>query len=168
MAGEIVNKVAQSGLINFDLSEVYPKCERVELDIKDQLWQGIALKEKEFRSYVNTTDWSVYKDKAVAIFCSADAIIPSWAFMLLAVALQPHVTYLAFGNRADLEKVICVDTIQKMNMADLLDARVIIKGCADIPNPTFALTEITKKLTPVVKSLMFGEACSTVPLFKKK
>ncbi|MBL4623786.1 MAG: DUF2480 family protein [Flavobacteriales bacterium] len=168
MEGEIVNKVANSALINLDLSEIYPKAERVQLDIKEQLWEGIALKEKNFREFVSSTDWSQYESKCVAIHCSADAIIPSWAYMLLTVALEPHACHIAFGSLEELEKVICIYTIEHINLSVFEAQRVIIKGCADIPNPEFALVELTKKLTPVVKSLMFGEACSTVPLYKKR
>ena len=168
MADEIVNKVANSKLVNLDLSEFYPKNERIQLDIKDQLWEGIALKEKDFREFISTNDWSQYQDKCVAIQCSADAIIPSWAYMLLAVSLESFTTHIAFGDLIELEKVICINTIDSIALDEYLDQRVIIKGCADIPNPEFALVELTKKLTPVVRSLMFGEACSTVPLYKKK
>ena len=168
MADEIVNKVANSVLVNLDLSEVYPKMERIQLDIKDQLWEGIALKEKDFREFISANDWSQYENKCVAIQCSADAIIPSWAYMLLTVSLQPYARYIAFGGLNELEEVICIDTINSLQLDTFQDQRVIIKGCADIPNPEFALVELTKKLTPVVKSLMFGEACSTVPLYKKK
>ncbi|MBL4651938.1 MAG: DUF2480 family protein [Flavobacteriales bacterium] len=168
MEDGIVNKVANSTLINLDLSEVYPKIERVQLDIKDQLWEGIALKEKDFREFISTTDWSKYENKCVAIHCSTEAIIPSWAYMLLTVSLDPYANHIAFGSLDELEKVICIQTINQLNIATYTDQRVIIKGCADIPNPEFALVELTKKLTPVVKSLMFGEACSTVPLYIKK
>ena len=168
MADEIVNKVANSKLVNLDLSDFYPKNERIQLDIKDQLWEGIALKEKDFREFISTNDWSQYQDKCVAIQCSADAIIPSWAYMLLAVSLESFATHIAFGDLIELEKVICINTIDSIALDEYLDQRVIIKGCADIPNPEFALVELTKKLTPVVRSLMFGEACSTVPLYKKK
>ena len=168
MADEIVNKVANSKLVNIDLSEFYPKNERIQLDIKDQLWEGIALKEKDFREFVSTNDWSQCQDKCVAIQCSADAIIPSWAYMLLAVSLEPFATHIAFGDLIELEKVICINTVDSIALDEYLDQRVIIKGCSDIPNPEFALVELTKRLTPIVKSLMFGEACSTVPLYKKK
>jgi hypothetical protein len=168
MVDQVVNKVANSSLINLDLSDFYPKNERVQIDIKDQLWQGIALKEKDFRAFIASNDWSLYENKSVAIHCSADAIIPSWAYMLIAVAVEPFARNITFGNLNDLEKVICIDTINGIELGPFQDERVIIKGCADIPNAEFALVALTKKLTPVVKSLMFGEACSTVPLYKKK
>lgn len=163
----IINKVANSGLIPLDLGEFYPKNERVIFDLKANLWQGIALREKEFRMFVSDNDWAQYQDKFVAITCSEDAIIPSWAYMLLTVSLEPFAKLITYGNLGDLEKVICIQTISELNIDGYIDQRVIVKGCSNIPNQEMALVELTKRLKPVVKSLMFGEACSTVPLYKK-
>lgn len=165
---EIVNKVAQSGLINLNLEEIYPKGNRVIYDLKQNLWQEIALKEKDFRTFIKEHDWSVYKGKYVGVTCSADAIVPVWAYMLLTTALQPHAELIVFGDEEDLEKEICSNFIQNMDLEPYKDQRVIVKGCAAIPNQELAMVELTKKLMPVTKSLMFGEACSTVPLHKRK
>lgn len=165
---EIINKVQQSGLITIDLEELYPKGERVEYDIAQNLWQGLALKEKDFREFISTNDWSVYKDKYVAVFCSADAIVPTWAFMLLSAALQPYAKKIVFGSKEELEKNIFSDLISSLNENNYKDARVVIKGCSDLPVPLSAYVDLTNKLLPVVKSLMFGEPCSTVPIYKKK
>lgn len=165
---EIINKVQQSGLITIDLEELYPKGERVEYDIAQNLWQGLALKEKEFREFISANNWSVYKEKYVAIHCSADAIIPTWAFMLLSSALQPYAKKIVFGTKEDLEKNIFAELISAIDENKYKDARVVIKGCSDLPVPVSAYVDLTNKLLPVVKSLMFGEPCSTVPIFRKK
>lgn len=165
---EILNKIANSGLITIDLEDLYPKGERVSYDIAQNLWQGLALKEKDFREFIKTNDWSVYQDKYVAIHCSADAIVPTWAFMLLSTALQPFAKKIIFGSLEELENNLFSEVISNIKAEDYVDARVIIKGCSNLPVPTSAYVELTNKLLPVVKSLMFGEPCSTVPLYKKK
>jgi len=168
MADEIINKVAQSGLITIDLEDYYPKGERVIYDIAQNLFQGLALKEKEFREFISKNDWAVYKDKYVAIICSADAIIPTWAYMLITNAISPYAIKVIFGDTETLETILFSEAINKINTEQFRDARVVIKGCGNLPVPVSAYVELTNKLLPVAKSVMFGEACSTVPVFKKK
>lgn len=165
---EIVNKVAQSGLISFDLEKFYPQGERVLIDIKENLWQGIALKEKDFRAFIKENDWSDYQDKYVAIICSEDAIIPTWAYMLMASALNGIAKKVVFGNLENLENEIFIEVINNLDLSEFEDKRVIVKGCSNLPIPTNSYVKLTEKLIPVVKNLMFGEACSSVPLYKKK
>ena len=165
---EIINKVAQSGLVEFNLEEYYPEGERVLFDIKDQLFQGLILREKDFREFVKSKDWSLYKDQYVALVCSADAIVPTWAYMLLATALEPFAKKIVFGDLKTLETVLFNEALSKINPADYSDQRVVIKGCSNLPVPESAYVEITRLLRPVVKSIMYGEPCSTVPLYKKK
>ena len=167
MAEEIVNRVARSGLITLDLEEYYPEGERVLYDIKDNLWQGIALKEKDFREFVKENDWSVYKGKYVALYCSVDAIVPTWAYMLLATKISPYSKRVVFGNKQELESLLFEEAISKINPEDFQDARVVIKGCSNKEVPTSAYIKLTEMLQPVAKVLMYGEPCSTVPLWKK-
>ncbi len=164
---DIVNKVANSGLVTIDLGELYPPGERVLLDIKDQLFQGLILREKDFREFIKTHDWSQYKDKYVALTCSADAIIPDWAWMLLASALEPFARKIVFGTTEVLETVLFEEVLSKFDIEPYRDARVVIKGCGDKPVPKTAYIELTRKLRPVVKSIMYGEPCSTVPVYKQ-
>jgi len=164
----IENKIAESGLITIDLEDFYHKGERILFDIKDQLFRGVILREKDFREFVKTHDWSQYQHKNIAFTCSADAIIPTWAYMLLAVSIEPFANRYVFGNLEILETVLFNDALQKINAEQYKDVRVIIKGCGDIPIPVSAYVEITHKLSPYVKSLMFGEACSNVPIYKRK
>lgn len=168
MEGEIVNKVAQSGLITIDLEELYTQGERVLLDIRDRLFQGLILREKDFREFVSTHDWSQYKDKYVAITCSADAIVPVWAYMLLTVNLEPYTKRIVFGELETLEMVLYNEALTKLDIAQYKDARIVIKGCSNLPVPKAAYVELTRLLRPVAKSIMYGEPCSTVPLYKAK
>ena len=163
-----VNKVAQSGLVTLDPAVFYPEGERVVYDIKDNLFQGLMLREKDFREFVKGHNWAQYNGKNVAVYCSADAIVPAWAYMLLANRLAPYAREVVFGDADVLETVLFVKGIAKLNVEDYRDQRIVIKGCGDVPVPVSAYVELTKKLTPVVKSLMFGEPCSTVPIYKKK
>ncbi|PZR03128.1 MAG: hypothetical protein DI539_26705 [Flavobacterium psychrophilum] len=167
MENEIVNRVNQSQLVTFDLEELYTPGERVLLDIKDQLFQGMILKEKDFRDFIKATDWSVYKNKFVAITCSVDAIIPTWAFMLLTIALQSHASKIVFGNIDDLENQIFHDTLSTIDYETYRDAKIVIKGCSKVHVPVAVYVEATNKLKPFAASIMFGEPCSTVPLYKK-
>ena len=167
MADEIVNRVASSGLITFNLEDLYPEGERVLYDIKDNLWQGIALKEKDFREFVKDHDWSVYKDKYVALHCSVDAIVPTWAYMLLTTKLQPYARKVIFGDLAQLETFLFEERLAALNPEDYRDTRVVVKGCSDKSVPPEAYVKLTALLQPVVKALMYGEPCSTVPLYKK-
>lgn len=167
MEGEIINRVANSGLITFNLEDLFPEGERVLYDIKENLWQGIALKEKDFRAFVKEHDWSVYQDQFVAIHCSIDAIVPTWTYMLLATKLAPFAKKIVFGTLAELETQLFEDALSTVNVEDYKDARVVIKGCSDKEVPASAYVRITALLQPVAKILMYGEPCSTVPLYKK-
>ena len=167
MAEEIINRVAKSGLITLNLEEFYPEGERVLYDIKDNLWQGIALKEKEFRAFVKENDWSVYEGNFVALTCSEDAIVPTWAYMLLATKLAPHAKRVIFGDLSTLEDLLFEEALTKINPADYEDARVVIKGCSGKAVPPSAYIKLTEMLMPYAKIIMYGEPCSTVPLYKK-
>lgn len=167
MTDRIVNKVAESGLISLDLEQWYPKQEIALFDIKDYLFMGLIVKEKEFRESLKQADWSLYKGKAVAITCSADAIIPVWAHMLLSSYLQPVCSDLYMGTEQELLKHLFLKNIDAADLASYTDQRVIVKGCGDTPIGEFAFAEITKRLLPIVKTLMYGEPCSTVPVYKK-
>lgn len=164
----IVNKVAQSGLMSFDLAEFYPAGERVLYDIKDNLFHGLMLKEKDFREFVKTHDWASYTGKHIAIICSTDAIVPTWAYMLLASRLAPYAATVVFGNLDLLETVLFQKALDKLDLEKYRDQRIVIKGCGDIAVPTSAFVEITAKLEGLAKSIMYGEPCSTVPIFKRK
>lgn len=165
---EIINRVANSKLVTFDLEEIYPEGERVLFDIKDWLFQELILKEKDFRVFVKNHDWSQYKNKFVAITCSVDAIIPSWAFMLVAAELTPFANKVVVGNLELLETVIYQELISFLDLKDFANKPIILKGCADKPIPNTAYAMLIQKLQPIAKSLLFGEACSTVPLYKSK
>lgn len=164
----IVNRVAQSGLISFDLAELSPKGERVLYDIKENLFHGLILREKDFREFVKTHDWSQYAGKHVAVTCTADAIVPTWAYMLLASKMAPHAASIVFGDLAALEATLFHNALAGYDLERFRNERVVIKGCGDIPVPESAFVEITTKLTGIAKSIMYGEPCSTVPVFKRK
>ena len=168
MEETIINKVNQSGLLQIDLEELKPKGDRVLFDLAPLLYMGLALREKEFRSFVSEHDWSQYDQKHVAIACSVDAIIPTWAFMLLSVHLSPYVSTIVFGDLVELEKVLFQKMIANLPTSDFEGARVVVKGCSKESIPTDAYVQLSHKLRPIVKSLFFGEPCSTVPLFKRK
>jgi hypothetical protein len=164
----IVNRVAQSPLITFDLEDYYHRGERILFDMKDFLYNEMILKEKEFRDKISAVNWDYYKDKNVAVTCSVDAIIPTWAFMLIASKLSPIAHLVIFGNIPMLENALFFNSLKKVNPEEFRDKKVIVKGCGKFPVPEYAYVEITRLLTPVVSSLMYGEACSTVPVFKRK
>ena len=164
----IINKVAQSGLVTLDPAQFYAPGERVVYDIKDNLFHGLMLREKDFREFVKTHDWAQYQDKNIAITCTADAIVPAWAYMLLANRLAPYARQVVFGDADVLETVLFVKEVVALDVEQYRDQRVVIKGCGDVPVPVSAYVELTQKLTPVAKSLMFGEPCSTVPIYKRK
>jgi len=168
MANEIINRVATSQLITIDLEDFYPKGERVVLDIKNWLYHELILKETDFREYLKNHDWSQYQNKYVALTCSSDAIIPSWAFMLISTYISPFSKKVVVGNFTTLETSIFQDIINSIPVDDYLEKPVIIKGCSNKPIPETAYLQLIEKLQPIVKSIMFGEACSTVPLFKKQ
>lgn len=168
MSDEIVNKIATSGLITLDLEDYYPKEEIVVFDLKPHLFMELILKEKDFRATLQQLDWTVYQDKVVAVTCTVDAIIPMWAYMLVATYLQPVAKDVIFGNEQAARQQLFLQNITAIPASDYTDQRVVIKGCGDVPIGEFAYLEITKKLRPVAKSIMYGEPCSTVPIFKKK
>jgi len=164
---EIVNKVAASGLVTINLEEFYPAGDRVSIDLAEQLWQGLALREKDFRSWIQTHDWSQYQGKHVAVFCSVDAIIPAWAFMLVASALSDYAVTVVQGNRNELEEVLFRNVVDGLDLTVYQDKRCVVKGCSNLPVPQSAYTHLVVRLRPVVRSIMFGEPCSTVPVYKR-
>lgn len=164
---EIVNRVNQSGLTQIDLESLRIPGERVFFDIAPNLFMGLALKEKDFRAFLSAHEWSNYAGKHVAIGCEADAIIPMWAFMLVSTHLQPFAKTIVFGNLVDLDAKLFQDAINQIDLLELQDARVVIKGCSKESVPTDAYVQLSLRLQPVVKSIFFGEPCSTVPLFKR-
>ncbi|MGB5480660.1 MAG: DUF2480 family protein [Eudoraea sp.] len=165
---EIVNRVAQSKLLTFDLEDYYPAGKRVLLDIKEWLYEEIILKEKDFRAHVANHDWEQYSDAYVALYCSTEAIIPGWAYMLVSTKLQPYAKKVVLGSLEDLETTLFQAIIEDLDISDFKDKPVIIKGCSNKPVPPNAYLWATIKLQPVAKSIMYGEACSSVPLFKRK
>ena len=168
MSDEIVNKISNSKLVNIDLEEFYPEGERVLFDIKDWLFNGIILKEKDFRTSVKNHNWSQYNNAYVALSCSEDAIIPSWAYLLLASELAAFAKKVIVGNLELLETVLFQEVIQNLNIDLFKDKPIIIKDCAHKPIPSSAFTMLIQKLQPIAKTIMYGEACSTVPLYKRK
>ena len=169
MSDEIVNKVAESGLITIDLEKYLPlKEEIVVFDLKDFLFMGMILKEKDFREALKKHDWEKYRNRNVAITCSADAIIPVWAYMLVTSYLQPVAKETLVGTEAEVYKAIFLRNISSINAAEFSDKRIVLKGCGETPIDDFAYAEATRKLLPVAKSIMYGEPCSTVPVYKKK
>jgi len=168
MAEEIINRVANSKLKTVDLEDFYPKGQRILFDISDWLMEGLVLREKDFRNYVSEHDWSQYKDCYVALHCSTDAIVPDWAYMLISVQLQEYSKLTVIGNLETLESILFANIISKLNISEFKDLPVIIKGCSNKPVPANALVLLTQKLKPITKSIMFGEACSFVPLYKQK
>lgn len=168
MSEVFVNKVAESGLISFDLEEYYPKGDIKLFDLKGYLFMELILKEKDFRAALQTTDWEQYKGSNVAITCSADAIIPMWANMLVASYLQPYAAQVVFGDEKKLISTLLLKNLAAVKGEEYTDSRVVVKGCGDLDIPEAAYVEITNILRPYVKSIMYGEPCSTVPIFKKK
>ena len=168
MPEEIINKVAQSGLYTLDLEDYYPREEIVVFDLKPLLFMEMILKEKEFRAALQTIGWSRYQDKILAVTCTADAIIPSWAYMLVAVQAQPYVKDLYLGDRETALREIFLANLRAIDITEFSDKRVVVKGCGDLSVGGFAYLEIARRLRPVAKSILYGEACSNVPIFKKK
>lgn len=168
MSTEIINRVANSKLTTFDLEDFYPSGERVLFDIKEWLLEGLVLRETVFREKALEHDWSQYNGAYVALTCSTDAIIPAWAYMLLATHLNPYAKKTVIGDLHTLETILYTEIISKMDLSNLKDKPVIIKGCSHKPVPENAYLLLIEKLQPLVKSLLYGEACSSVPLYKKK
>ncbi|RMG16702.1 MAG: DUF2480 family protein [Bacteroidetes bacterium] len=164
--GEIVNRIAQSPLITFRLEQYRPEGERVVLDIKDQLFQGLILREKDFRQFIKTHDWSQYQDQYVAITCSADAIVPLWAYMLLAVQLQPYAKHFVFGSTEALETELYRQALDQIDFSQFEGKPVVVKGCSEVEVPVAVYVEVARRMRPYVKKLSFGEPCSTVPLYR--
>jgi hypothetical protein len=169
MADEIINKVAQSPLITLDLETYYPKEPIVLFDIKLYLFRELIIKEKEFRESLSRLDWTLYQNKIVAVSCSADAVIPVWAYMLIASYLQPVAKEVFFGDeQSALRQMVIKKMDSTVDVNEFSNKRVVVKGCGEQPIGEFAYLEITKRLMPVAKSIMYGEACSTVPIYKTK
>jgi hypothetical protein len=167
MSENIINRVENSKLLQVSLDEFYPEGERVLFDIKGFLKDEIALIEKEFRATIKATNWEDYKGKYVGIVCSADAIVPLWAFMLVASHLQPYAKKVVFGNKQDLEKAIFSTIFSEIDFTIYQDATIIVKGCGKFPIPESVVVDFSVQLQKVAKSIMFGEACSAVPLYKR-
>lgn len=163
---EIKNKIAESGLVNFDLSQLVPKGKRIGIDLKDFLFEELILKEKDFREEIANINSDDYKDSYVYIYNSADAIVPLWAYFLLTAKLTETAKKIVYGNREDLEVLLMHNAVQTYDFTEMMGKRVLVKGCSDESIPENAYIELVQQLKPIVKSLMFGEACSNVPIFK--
>jgi hypothetical protein len=168
MENIIINKVTESALTTIDLEDFFPKGETAVFDMKDHLFMGLILKEKDFRAALLNHDWEQYRDKNVAVTCTADAIIPMWAYMLVASNLQPVAKEILFTEEKNLLPSLLLKNLSTIKGEEYTDKRVVVKGCGDQPIPESAYVEITNKLRPYVKSIMYGEPCSTVPIFKRK
>ncbi|RYZ27408.1 MAG: DUF2480 family protein [Sphingobacteriales bacterium] len=168
MSEAIVNKVAQSGLITLNLEDHLPKGETATFDLKEHLFMGLILKEKDFREALKNIDWTIYSGKNVAITCTADAIIPLWTYMLVTTYLQPVAKEVYVGTAEEMHKHLFLQNIAAIDATTFADKRIVVKGCGDVPVGAFAYAELTKHLLPHVKSIMYGEPCSTVPVYKKK
>lgn len=168
MEEEIVNKVAQSALITLDPADFYPKEEIAVFDLKDYLFMEQILKEKDYREALKIFDWNVYANKTVAITCSVDAIIPLWAYMLAVTYIEPFAKDIFFGTEKEVFNILFLKNLQQINPQEFEGKRVVVKGCGDKKIPETAYVEIAKILRPVAKSIMYGEPCSTVPIFKRK
>ncbi|TGV01955.1 DUF2480 family protein [Flavivirga rizhaonensis] len=168
MKDEIINRIANSKLITIDLEDYYPKGQRVLFDIKDWLFDGFVLREKDFRRQALEFDWIQYQDSYIALTCSSDAIIPGWAYMLLSIHLEPFAKKIVIGDLETLESSIYQDILNQLDITEFKDKPVIIKGCSKKPVPQNAYIMLANKLKPHAKSIMYGEACSSVPLYKNK
>ncbi len=168
MSGEIINRVANSKLVTIDLEDFYLPGKRVAWDIAPWLYEGLVLREKEFREKAAAYDWSQYRNCFVALHCSTDAIVPGWAYLLLSLHLSPYASKVAVGSLHELESILFAETLQDLSVEEYADKLVIIKGCSHKPVPQNAYVLLAQKLRPVAKSIMYGEACSSVPLYKKR
>lgn len=168
MDAPIVNKVAESGLITIDPASFLPKGETAVFDLKDYLFMGLILKEKDFREALKNLDWEQYRDRNVALTCTADAIIPVWAYMLVASYMEPVAKEIVMGDEEQLKRQLFLKNLAAIDPRQYINQRIVVKGCGDIPIGDFVYMELTKILRPVVKSIMYGEPCSTVPVYKAK
>ena len=168
MSGEIINKVNESALITLNLEDYYPKEKVAVFDLKDYLFMGLILKEKDFREALKNLDLIPFTGYTVAVTCSADAVIPIWAYMLVASYLEPVSKEVVFGTEAEVIKAILLKNIAAMDKSEFTDKRVVVKGCGDLPIGESAYLQATSQLRSVAKSIMYGEPCSTVPIFKRK
>jgi hypothetical protein len=168
MNDPIVNKVAESGLITIDPEKYYPREETALFDLKDFLFMGLILKEKDFREQLKNHNWELYRDKYTGVYCSADAIIPVWAWMLVATYLEPVAKDVIMGDEKELHRRLFLKNIAAINIAEFADKKIVIKGCGETPIGDYVYLELTRLLRPVAKSIMYGEACSSVPVYKKK
>lgn len=168
MENELVNRVSESALVTINLEDYYPKEEITVFDLKEYLFMGLILKEKDFREALKNLDTTAFENKVVAVACSADAVIPVWAYMLVASVLQPVAKEIIFGNEEEAKRQLLINNIAALPVNEFADKRIVIKGCGDLPISEAAYLQATKLLRPVAKSIMYGEPCSTVPIFKKK
>lgn len=168
MAEEIVNRIAKSPIVQIDLEDYYTEGERKTIDLKDWLYEGLILREKDFRERIDNTSWQEFQDCYINIICSTDAIIPLWASMLISSVLEPHAKKVVFGTQEQLEVHLFEETFRSMEFSQFKDRPMIIKGCSNKPVPVQAFVSFTQLAQPYAKSIMFGEACSTVPVYKKK
>lgn len=169
MEDVIINKIAESGLITLNLEDYLPESNELAVfDIKDYLFRGLLLREKDFRTALQQMNWNIYQNKYVTVTCSVDAIIPLWSYMLVTTYLQPIAKVVLTGAAESLKENIWLQRIADIDVNTYVDKRVVVKGCGDVSIPPSAYLAITNKLRPVVKSIMYGEPCSTVPIFKKK
>lgn len=168
MENEIVNRVSESALVTINLEDYYPKEAIAVFDLKDYLFMGLILKEKDFREALKNLDLTLFTGKLVAVTCTADAVIPVWAYMLVASVLQPVAKDVVFGNEEETKKQMLYNNIAAIPVNEFAGKRIVIKGCGDLPIGEAAYLQATTLLRPVAKSIMYGEPCSTVPIFKKK
>ncbi len=164
---ELINRVAASAIVSLNMEEFYPQEERVQFDLADYLFQGLVLREKEFRAALKVLDWNQFTGKWVAVGCSVDAIVPTWAFMLVCTYLEGVAKGYCVGDLEALEQSIVEETLSKLPLESFKDRSVVVKGCSKVAIPLFAYGRLVSLLQGEAKSLMFGEPCSTVPLFKK-
>ncbi len=164
----IENKIEKANIQQIDLFDYMPSAKILEFDMKQGLWQEQIIREKEFRQFIKAFDWEIYRDHTVSLFCSIDAIVPAWAYMLISTVLNQVNATVYHGDKNEVESMLFFKNLHQINLEPLQDQRVMVKGCSNIPNPTKAYIELTNILVPVVKSLMFGEPCSAVPVFKRK
>ncbi len=163
----LINKVAQSSLKTINLEAFYPQAEMVDFDLKDYLFHGLILKEKDFRTALKEHDWTKYEDKILLVYCSTDAIIPVWAYMLVSAYAEPYASVIFQGTQGEYLKTYYQQYLSDLDLSIYADERVVIKGCSDRPVPPAAYAQLTTLLRPLAKSIMYGEPCSTVPIYKK-